>query len=242
MASEGPSHVPAASGHASDSRNIPCPTETLEAPTRNTSSEREGATSQVVCARLDDEDFYFDKAHLPDPPSIHYSQDIPALFREWHSSQLLTINGRGIAIKHWEALYKKRKGFTDSNAWKVIGVEWLNWKFLVEERERFPSEEAFWTEYSDEKQERMSYQQILDKLKAARTHRDDLDYKAAMRYFGGNLDRADAKGKFQYKKGGKSMLMRKRRDVAKKWRELLAEDDSLQAGWTTMQQNGTHVV
>lgn len=115
-------------------------------------------------------------------------------------------------------------------------------QFLVEERERFPSEEAFWTEYSDEKQERMSYQQILDKLKAARTHRDDLDYKAAMRYFGGNLDRADAKGKFQYKKGGKSMLMRKRRDVAKKWRELLAEDDSLQAGWTTMQQNGTHVV
>lgn len=126
-ASEGPSHVPAASGHASDSRNIPHPMETLEAPTHNASSQRE-ATSQLVCARLDDEDFYFDKTCLPDPPSIHYSQDIPALFREWHSSQLLTIDGRGIAIKHWEALYKKCKGFTDSNTWKVIGVEWLNWK------------------------------------------------------------------------------------------------------------------
>ncbi|KAI0736361.1 hypothetical protein C8Q72DRAFT_985912 [Fomitopsis betulina] len=213
--------------------------ETLEAPTHNASSQRE-ATSQLVCARLDDEDFYFDKTCLPDPPSIHYSQDIPALFREWHSSQLLTIDGRGIAIKHWEALYKKCKGFTDSNTWKVIGVEWLNWKFLVEERERFPSEEAFWTEYSNEKQEHMSYQQILDKLKAAWAHQDDVDFKAAMQYFGENLDRADAKGRFRYKKGGKSMLMRKRHDITKKWRELLAEDDSLRGA--TMQQSGTHIV
>lgn len=115
-------------------------------------------------------------------------------------------------------------------------------QFLVEERERFPSEEAFWAEYSNEKQERMSYQQILDRLKMARAHQDDLDYEAAMRYFGGNLNRADAKGKFNYKKGGKSMLMHKRRDVAKKWRELFAEDDALRVGWAAMQQHGAHVV
>lgn len=113
-------------------------------------------------------------------------------------------------------------------------------QFLVEEQERFPSEEAFWTEYSNEKQEHMSYQQILDKLKAAWAHQDDVDFKAAMQYFGENLDRADAKGRFRYKKGGKSMLMRKRHDIAKKWRELLAEDDSLRGA--TTQQSGTHIV
>lgn len=86
----------------------------------------------------------------------------------------------------------------------------------------------------------MSYQQILDKLKAAWAHQDDVDFKAAMQYFGENLDRADAKGRFRYKKGGKSMLMRKRHDIAKKWRELLAEDDSLRGA--TMQQSGTHIV
>ena len=115
-------------------------------------------------------------------------------------------------------------------------------QFLVEERERFPSEEAFWAEYSNEKQERMSYQQILDRLKMARTHQDDLDYEAVMRYFDRNLDHVDAKGKFRYKKGGKSVLMCKRRDVAKKWRELLAEDDTLRVGWDAMQQHSAHVV
>ncbi|EPT03527.1 hypothetical protein FOMPIDRAFT_113893 [Fomitopsis schrenkii] len=233
--SEGPSDVPAVAP------GDPPP------PTCNTTTEREGTTStpshaSVVCAKLGDEDFYFDRAHLPDPPSIHFSQDISALFREWHSSHLLTINGRGIAIKHWEVLYKKRRGFTDTDAWKVIGVEWLNWKFLVEERECFPSEEAFWREYSDEKHEHMSYQQILDRLKAVRAHQDNVDYKAAIEYFGGNLDRTDANGKFRYKKGGKSMLMRKARDVAKKWRELLAEDDTLRTRWAAMQQNGARVI
>ena len=124
---------------------------------------------------------------------------------------------------------------------RYISPDTLN-QFLVEERERFPSEEAFWAEYSNEKHEPMSYQQILDRLKAARAHQDDLDYEAAMQYFGSNLDRADTKGKFRYKKGGKSMLMCKRRDVAKKWRELLAEDNALRVRWAAMQRNITHVV
>lgn len=88
----------------------------------------------------------------------------------------------------------------------------------------------------------MSYQQILDRLKAVRAHQDNVDYKAAIEYFGGNLDRTDANGKFRYKKGGKSMLMRKARDVAKKWRELLAEDDTLRTRWAAMQQNGARVI
>lgn len=130
---EEPGDVPATGGHASNSQHIPCPTVPTTA-VHNSSSEHDSMTTPSsrevrVCAKLGNEDFYFNKSQLPNPPPpIHFSQDISGLFREWHSSQRLKISGRGIPIKYWEALYKKRKGLTDSGAWKLIGVEWLNWK------------------------------------------------------------------------------------------------------------------
>lgn len=52
-----------------------------------------------------------------------------------------------------------------------------------------------------------------------------------MKYFGGNLNRHDARGAFQYKKGGN----RKRGVVAKAWRKLVAEDTVVRANWESMQ-------
>ncbi|KZT72430.1 hypothetical protein DAEQUDRAFT_755239 [Daedalea quercina L-15889] len=193
------------------------------------------ARQRPVCINLDGEDLHVDKTHLPDPPAIHFSDDIPALFREWHASQLLVIAGRGIPIKHWDKLYKKRNGIAETDAWHAIKVEWGNWKFLVEEHDQFPSENAFWAEYSSEEGERLSYQQILDKLQDHRGSTDDADYYAAMRYFGNDLDRADAQGAFRYRKSGKPMIYTKRGKVAQKWRKLLAEDAEIRANWDAMQ-------
>ncbi|KAH9927790.1 uncharacterized protein B0H18DRAFT_875189 [Fomitopsis serialis] len=194
---------------------------------------------RCVCVNLDGRDIYFEKADLPDPPAIHFSDDIPGLFLEWHASRRLIIAGHGIPIKHWDKLYKKRNKLVETDAWKAIKVEWGNWKFLVEERERFPTEDAFWHAYSDEKGERMSYQHILDKLQQGRGCTDDADYDAAMKYFEGNLERADTRGLFRYRKRGIWRVCSKRLTIARIWRKLLSEDPEIQANWAAMQSANT---
>ncbi|KAH9842310.1 uncharacterized protein C8Q71DRAFT_852880 [Rhodofomes roseus] len=139
-------------------------------------------------------------------------QQHPILFREWHTSNLLTIAGRGIPVKHWDKVYKKRSGVVETDAWHALRVEWGNWKFLAEERDRFSSEDAFW-----------------DKLQKDRTWTDAADYDAAMRYFGGDLGRSDTQGVFRYKKSGKWRICDKKLTVAKKWRALLEKDETIRA-------------
>ena len=84
--------------------------------------------SGMIRITLDGEDIYFDRADLPGPPAVHYSTNLPGLFRDWHDSSLLTVGNRGIPIKHWDKLYNKRKGVTRTNAWTAIKMEWMNWK------------------------------------------------------------------------------------------------------------------
>ncbi len=76
---------------------------------------------------LDGEELAFDKRQVPDPPKLTFADNIPGLFREWHESTILTVNGRGIAIKHWDRFYKKRARVKDF-AWEKARVEWGNWK------------------------------------------------------------------------------------------------------------------
>lgn len=76
---------------------------------------------------LDGETLYFDKTRVPNPPCVNFSGDISRLFREWHTSTILTVNGRGIPVKHWEQFYKKRKGIKE-HAWELVGVKWGKWK------------------------------------------------------------------------------------------------------------------
>ncbi|TFY58918.1 hypothetical protein EVJ58_g6115 [Rhodofomes roseus] len=191
---------------------------------------------QRIRISLDDQDIHIDKTHLPDPPAIHFSDDIPALFEQWNTSQLLKIDGHGIPIKHWDKVYKKRNGLVETDAWKAIKVEWGNWKFLVTERERFPSEDAFWKVYTNEKGERLSYQQVLDKLQEERGCTDEADFKAVMQYFDGDLDRVDASGAFRYKKSGQWRVCSKKLVVARTWRKLLATDTAIRSNWEAMQQ------
>jgi hypothetical protein len=82
---------------------------------------------KLTFAKLEDEDFAFDRTDVSDPPAKHFSDDIPGLFQQWHHSDLLIVNGRGIPIKFWPEFYRAKKGIKQG-AWKLIRVEWGNWK------------------------------------------------------------------------------------------------------------------
>jgi hypothetical protein len=86
--------------------------------------------SNLRMVLLDGEEFSFDSAQVPNPPNIHFSNDIPRLFKEWESSTLLRVNGRGIAIKDWPMFYQRRKQSRShkSGAWDKIRTAWGNWK------------------------------------------------------------------------------------------------------------------
>ncbi|KAJ7265718.1 hypothetical protein C8J57DRAFT_1511481 [Mycena rebaudengoi] len=118
------------------------------------------------------------------------------LFREWQSSALLMANGRGIAIKDRPLFYQRRKQGRNvrNGAWDNIRTVWGNWKFLVEDCQRFPNEEAFRSKYSTSDSTHLRYQQILDALKGARELKDKADAEAAQKFFNGNLDHPDADG------------------------------------------------
>ena len=78
-------------------------------------------------AHLGSERFSYDKTTVPSPLTIHLSQDISRLCREWEASNLLVVNGRGIPVKYWGEFYKRGKGVKTS-AWDALRVEWGNWK------------------------------------------------------------------------------------------------------------------
>ncbi|KAJ7227547.1 hypothetical protein C8J57DRAFT_947455, partial [Mycena rebaudengoi] len=179
------------------------------------------------------EKFTFDITRVPNPPNIHFSGDIPRLFREWESSTLLMVNGRGIAIKYWALFYQRRKQGRNvkNGAWDRIRTVWGNWKFLVEERQRFPSDEAFWNKYLAADNSHLRYQQILDALKEARELKDKTDADRARKFFGGNLDHPDADEAFTYIKSGKRRIKDKDSAVAEIWRELLSSNTDIASRW-----------
>ncbi|KAH9858618.1 hypothetical protein C2E23DRAFT_880083 [Lenzites betulinus] len=170
------------------------------------------APENLLIFDIDGEVLPFDKTTVPNPPPINFSDDLPRLF----------LNGRGIGVKHWAQFYKKR-AHIKQHAWDVLRVKWGTWKFIVEERERFPSEAAFWARYSNEKGARLNYQKIIDSLQNERSHNDERDSAAALAFFAGDLSRPEARGYFIYKKSGRSFICNKPAAIAQKWRQLLGD-------------------
>ncbi|KAG1887196.1 hypothetical protein F4604DRAFT_1917008 [Suillus subluteus] len=191
---------------------------------------------------LDGERFKYDKTKVPEPPTIHFSQDIDWLCDEWESSNLLCIGGHRIPIKHWGEFYKRAKG-VKSTAWDALRVEWGNWKvrslflgavhyilasegihtqFIAEERQKYLDNDSFWQAFSDENGKNLSYQQLLNCLAEYRLSAAAQDANDARTFFHGNLDHPMARGAFRYTKAGKTYLSSKDDTIAKKWHELLA--------------------
>ncbi|KAI0721352.1 hypothetical protein C8T65DRAFT_692418 [Cerioporus squamosus] len=189
-------------------------------------------TRNLVIVDLDGDELAFDRTQVPNPPKVSFANDLPRLFREWHTSEILTVNGRGIPVKHWDLFYKKRIGIKQ-HAWDVVRVQWGNWKacFLVTERETFSSEAMFWAKYSDSEGNRLSFQKILDILQGSRKTDDDRNAAAALWFFDGNLAQPGAHGYFAYRKSGTFYVCTKTQTIASKWRKLLHERKDVAELW-----------
>lgn len=98
----------------------------------------------------------------------------------------------------------------------------IHCQFIAEEWEWFSDADAFWSEYSNpETHNKLSYQQILNRLVVCWADKAAQDAADAREFFGGNLDCLDADGAFQYSKHGRTHLISKDDAVAKRWKELL---------------------
>ncbi|KAG1858744.1 hypothetical protein DFJ58DRAFT_658634 [Suillus subalutaceus] len=172
-------------------------------------------SAKLRVALLGDERFEYDKTRVPEPPTIHLSKDIDRLCKEWESSNLLHVGGRGIPVKYWGEFYKRAKG-AKTTAWDALRVEWGNWKFIAEEHQRYPDTASFWCAFSDGNSKKFSYQQILNCIAEQRTAAAAQDANNARIFFGGNLDHSLARGAFRYAKGSKTYLLRKDDAIAKK--------------------------
>ncbi|KAI0327610.1 hypothetical protein GY45DRAFT_1100462 [Cubamyces sp. BRFM 1775] len=188
------------------------------------------APEHLMYFDLNGEQIAFDRTSVPNPPSISFAEDISALFKEWHQSELLTVSGRGIPIKYWPWFYQKRTHIKN-HAWDVIRSKWNKWKHLVEERDRFPSDDAFWARYSDAEGKHFNQQTILAHLQKAREEENNRDAAAALKFFDNDLNHPLAHGYFVYKKGNVFSLCSKPEAIARKWRELLNHHPEVANAW-----------
>src|SRR5882762_2720903 len=119
------------------------------------------------------------------------------------------------------------------------GSHVLVFQFIVEEREKHASNDLFWAKFSDAKSGvRFGFQQILTSLKHERTECDAQAAAKALQFFDGNLGCADANGAFSYtSRTGSTVVMSKTGDIARNWRNLLAQDPSISALWYARQGN-----
>lgn len=86
-----------------------------------------GSVSNELSVMLGDEEFFFTKEDLPDPPTVIWSNKISELFKDWHNSNRLVIRGRGIPVKYWPLFYSQKvKGArrVKPQAWEGIKAEW----------------------------------------------------------------------------------------------------------------------
>lgn len=108
---------------------------------------------------------------------------------------------------------------------------------LVKERERFPSEEAFWAAHSDADGRRLNQQTILARVRSTRGNDDKHDAADALKFFENDLTHPRARGFFSYRKNNIVYLCQKPEAIARKWRKLLANDPEIARAWEEMEDS-----
>ncbi len=94
---------------------------------------------------------------------------------------------------------------------------------------------AFWTKHINTDGTRMSYNQILDSLKADRKRvvkaKDAPLAAQAKMFFNGDLTAASARGRFLFRKGGIQRVCTSDKEIAKRWSKLLEDDEDIRRTW-----------
>ncbi|KAH9908817.1 uncharacterized protein BXZ73DRAFT_109833 [Epithele typhae] len=192
------------------------------------------------------ETFPFDKRTVRNPASISYARNLSALFKDWHESSHLVVNGRAIPIKSWPFFFQSLVGVR--KGWKVLKQKWGMWKFIVAERESFPDDDTFWAAHSDPDGTRHPQQRIANDLQVRRLAQQ-ADHSAlveqALKFYGGNLARADAGVEkkaprearyFTYVRRNEVVTLKTPSRIASAWLQLLTDRPDVAAEWAAMRE------
>ncbi|TFK78468.1 hypothetical protein K466DRAFT_606959 [Polyporus arcularius HHB13444] len=193
-------------------------------------AQHEIPADKLALLDIDGDVLAFDKTSVPVPPSLSFS-DVSKLFRDWYTSTDLVVNGRGIPIRHWKRLYMMVGG------WKAIKAQWSRFQFLVQERELFASEDAFWAKYSHEDGRRYNYQRIVDTLQRARVRTNHHDASAALFFFHNDLTQDRALNYFKYVRSSEVIYCEKPAIVAERWRRLLIDHPDIAVQWEAVRDD-----
>jgi hypothetical protein len=116
----------------------------------------------------------------------------------------------------WRDLY----GWTRPAAWKRIKDQWSKFKLFVGAFKSFSTPEEFWQSLSlpptNSRSGVVNFKTISDGLRAARHERDQNDTGRALTEY----EREEFKASFSYRKRGKVFVMKKDRDIARRYRRL----------------------
>ncbi|KAL0564049.1 hypothetical protein V5O48_018008 [Marasmius crinis-equi] len=165
----------------------PPPSTPVISDSKDMSSALPTSTSSVVHLTLyDGTTLSFRRSDVPPPPNLSFSDNIDLLARMWTDSHArfreeecpLKIQGRGIALKYWIDVYKRkeRKGPDgkpiQDTRWKGTRGKWNKWKYIAE-RYNSSTPEDFWAEYSRSDGTRMNWSDIDKTMRKQRAPRED---------------------------------------------------------------------
>ena len=110
-------------------------------------------------------------------------------------------------------------------------------------------EAAFWAKYTDDGRQRTSYSKVLTSLKTAHKEyvasEDVPTARNALRFFHGDLSARPHEprpGRFEFRKGAKFHVVTSDKEIARRWRTLLEDDEAVRLEWEATSGRGHTVV
>ncbi|KAJ7747391.1 hypothetical protein B0H16DRAFT_1555816 [Mycena metata] len=183
----------------------------------------------------------FFEDEIPDPPSLDFQGDagfnkLVILWSDengspWHTNSeaprlriiMPKIQGRPIALKYWADVYQ-RLGGEKAKMWEKIKTMWHNWRYIICRWERSSNDAEFWRGLGNSP---LSVHQIGSVLLMERKARDKEDVKRAHEEYG---PEGSEPFRTAFTRRPHAPVLSKPTDVAKRYRELIAEKARVEYG------------
>ncbi|PGH28391.1 hypothetical protein GX50_06509 [[Emmonsia] crescens] len=149
--------------------------------------------------------------------ALHYADDIPRLIRDWHHGSQVKLKGIPVSMKYWGQLYRGAR----AASWVTFKKKYSEFKSIMNIHSLYDNDEAFWKDFSTEKDGRMSLMSWTALLTKARKIRKDFDHadveEAQQIYCDQNPGFDEV---FSYRKGGKTYVMTDEIGISRAYRKL----------------------
>ena len=159
----------------------------------------------------------YDSTTLPDLPFLSYKVDqLERLVDDWDHSSFITIDGVGIPLCYWKKIYS----WIRPKVWRHIKDQWMKYKFIVAAFKYYADMEGLLqvvtfqasdSQVAAQFHKRLTITGISDALTKLRNLRDKRNIASAKAEYSSETF-AEL---FNYKKGGKRIVMKKEKDIAR---------------------------